>query len=289
MFRFGHLCSKCLLLDENFKKKANIIAIMIEIPSELKALNQGTKVIIEAGHIYTDEMPGLEHTISANIGSQIGKFMSSLGYSVENWLFVDNYNPQFSDNPEILDLDSYKVMLQEAGFIPDKIVFEADLVPSAQENLDILVQNNYAQKNCASINLLKKVNKEKQVLFNMENGHYSCSLLDASFYVQKASQGNILITVLPEKFKSEQKQTMTIISKLQKSGVNISSKQIASLYFSDQNGYQPGMVPEIFCDSQILVVNQSVSTLNLLNNIASGFPGYNQVNNLPIQVVLSAN
>jgi len=121
-------------------------------------------IIIEAGHIYTNETPSLEHTIGAYWGSLLGKVLSASGATVKNWLFVDNYNPQFEKaKQEALNLDEYLSKLRTVGFAPDQIEYEADLTPKAEQVKQQLVTAGLAGPDVNSGNIILYKNKKKGI------------------------------------------------------------------------------------------------------------------------------
>lgn len=174
--------------------------------------NIESKVIVEAGHIYTNELPAEEHEIGAKIGSEICKALKDLGFVVEKWLFIDDYNPQFENKPILLDESKYESQLASLGFVPDVKVYESALVEQAEQALQSLVQNNYAQKDYKSQKVA--LCKHNILLFDPETKKYSCSLLDACLYMKKAQKGNVSITVLDQQFEPQQKGTLTVLKKL---------------------------------------------------------------------------
>ena len=170
------------------------------------------KIIVEAAHIYTNEQPSLEHQIGAQIGGQISKLLGLLHFNPQKWLFIDNYNPQFEEKPEVLDKDSYIAQLSTWGFTPDNVYYEADLAGRAQEVLDYLVANHYASQHPLTGKFL--LGKGNILLYDPESEKFACSLLDACLYLEKGKQSDCSVTILDKQFKSQQKGTLTILNKL---------------------------------------------------------------------------
>lgn len=192
------------------------------------------KLIVEAGHIYTDEEPAADHEYGVKIGATVTKFFTSLGYQVEKWLFIDNYTPLFTEtslllNEDRLNEDNYFKSLEELGFKPDVTVYEADLVTQAQDEMGSLLEKKLAaESGGGSVSL----NKSSISLYDASKDKFSCSLLDACFYLQKLQSAAGVITILPWRnhsgklYKSQQKETLIILEKL---GVNTSA--LLPVYF----------------------------------------------------------
>jgi hypothetical protein len=197
----------------------------VKIPN----LELGSNVIIEAGHIYTHETPGLEHTVGAEMGAKAVEFAQSLGCDVEKWLFIDNYNPQFEGKPIVLDETGYKEQIAKLGFMPDKTLYEADMVEAAKDFIGFLKSKGYAGRSTdgKSIMLFKK----KIRLYDVNEGKYSCSLLDACLYKLKLESADGAITVLDKFYTPQQKATMTILKKM-----GICTENIAPFYYSTPGG-----------------------------------------------------
>ena len=174
-------------------------------------VGQELKIIIESGHIYTHESPSLEHKVSASLGSFLSGYFSLFGASVEKWLFIDNYNPQFEGRTQVLDTVGYLASLSGWGFGPDVVFNEADLVPQAKEVLDYLEKEGYAGKHPNGKTVLFKGGV---LLYSPEEDRYMCSLLDACLYLEKLKKADSCITVLESQYSSQQKGTLAILKKL---------------------------------------------------------------------------
>ncbi len=183
----------------------------IEFPSQGKELT----VIVEAAHIYTNENPGEDHHLSAQVGNTMSNLLGLLGYSVQKWLFIDNYNPHFQEKPIVLDEEAYQSQLKVWGFSPDHVAHEQDLVPAAKDVLGHLVAQGHAYKHPLTGNFL--LQKGNINLYDPKKDHVKCALLDACFYLEKVKQSGCSLTILEEQYVSQQKATMAILRKL---GVN---------------------------------------------------------------------
>ncbi|MBI2572360.1 hypothetical protein HYV86_00710 [Candidatus Woesearchaeota archaeon] len=169
------------------------------------------KVIVEAAHIYTYEKPGLDHFKSAQIGARMCDYFRNLGAQVTPLLFVDDYNTRFEQKDEVLDVEKYVKQITKAGFEPQRIVYEKDLVPQAQEYLEQLIQEGYAKQHPNGSMILVKGNVK---LYDPTIERYSCSLLDASLYAQKLSEAAACVTILPKEYEKQQDATKLILKKL---------------------------------------------------------------------------
>ena len=187
---------------------------------QLKFPTNGKKssIIVEAGHIYTNERPTLEHQVGATWGNLLSSYLALFGAEIEKWLFIDNYNPQFEENPQNFDVADYTSSLSQWGFTPAKVVYEADLIGHAEEVIGYLQKHGYAGKHHNGKTVL---HKGKILLYDPEKEKYMCSLLDACLYLQKLEQADGCITVLDQQYASQQKGTLTILKKLGADTTNI--------------------------------------------------------------------
>ncbi len=188
-----------------------------------------SSIIIEAGHIYTNEQPTLEHQISATWGNMLSNYLALFGAGITKWLFIDNYNPQFEKKPQDFEVKNYVSLLSQWGFSPDKITYEADLVGYAKEVVSYLQKQGYAGEHHNGKTIL---HKGKILLYDSEKEKYMCSLLDACLYLQKLEQADGCITILDQQYASQQKGTLTILKKL---GANVSA--IFPFFYSTSDSY----------------------------------------------------
>ena len=134
-------------------------------------------VIVEAGHIYSDEIPAKEHLFGAKIGALICGFLEGIGYKTEKWLFIDDYNPQCDDKLMRLDEEDYKRMLAAWGFAPSKTIHESELVKKAGEMLEYLKKEGFAGQESETGKMV--LHKGNIILYNPSDNRYTCALLDA--------------------------------------------------------------------------------------------------------------
>ncbi|MFP4424587.1 MAG: hypothetical protein ACLFP2_05165 [Candidatus Woesearchaeota archaeon] len=182
-------------------------------------------IIVEAGHIYTNEIPTVEQYEGAKQGTILSEILEFLGFQTAKWLFIDDYNPLFQDKPIQLDIPDYCNSLSKFGFAPDKIVYESDLVDHAEDILSYLQKNCYAGVHNNGKTIL---NKGKVLLYDPENE--KCSLLDACLYLQKLEEADSCVTVLDKQYASQQKGTI-----LKKLGIDIT--KIFPCYYTTPDSY----------------------------------------------------
>ncbi|MDO8481143.1 MAG: hypothetical protein Q7S65_05020 [Nanoarchaeota archaeon] len=181
-------------------------------------------VIVEAGHIYTSEQPGLEHRVGAEYGAQFSAFLQGAGARVQKWLFIDDYNPAIQGKPQSLDEAAYLAALSSQGFAPDSIVKESALVTEAIALLAQLQSSGHTRQTREGKTALSK---EGVLLYDASTGRHYCSLLDAALYLRKLRGADACVTVLDAQYRQQQKGTLTILKKL---GADTST--IAPVFYS---------------------------------------------------------
>jgi hypothetical protein len=197
--------------------------LQLKFPTKQKK----SSIIVEAGHIYTNEQPGLEHKVGAEWGNLLSSYLALFGAEIKKWLFIDNYNPGFEEKPQELDAISYIGLLSELGFAPDRVVYEADLTEHAKEILGYLEKHSYAGPHHTGKTVLYK---GKILLYDPKTDKYMCALLDACLYLQKLEIADGCITVLDKQYATQQKGTLTILKKL-----GVDTTAIFPFYYSTAN------------------------------------------------------
>ena len=201
-------------------------------------------VCIEAGHIYTNEEPALEHKLSALWGNILAQYLTAAGAQVQQWLFIDDYNPKLEGEFETLDEKVYIELLQTWGFTPQKIVHESTLIEAANDLLAYLKKKGLTRIHGSGYIVL---NKDAVRLYHPQTGHYGCCLLDAALYMQKLKQNDVCITVLSTDFKEQQKGTKYIFDKMGLHSV------VYPFYFTGKKQYKKHksvQVPMIFANEK---------------------------------------
>ncbi len=220
--------------------------------------NNKTNLLIEFGHVYTDEQPSDLHFKTAELGALVKEIASELSIkknkevNVMDMLFVDNYNPSFSkeySGPSFC-IDSYVSQLNDItgsklSTSKNNVVYEAKMVEKADNIIMKLIDLN-------SVELTNKDGEEwlvynggdtkskKVNLYNFNDNRYSCAVLDAALYETKLAQSDLCVTILPGKksiYKSQQKNTKAILS-----AIDINTSGIQDFYVPstdlDMGSYQ---------------------------------------------------
>lgn len=190
--------------------------------------NSGKSVLVEAGHIYTNQVPNNTHFMGAKYGVLIGKYLEAQGVPVKKMLFIDDYNPKFGPKTSTqLNIEKYIKSLKEIGYVPDEVIFESELVPKAKEIIAALHDNGHTKEKTNELVLRKNGDKKaKEVrLFTNWGGveKISCAVLDASLYSIKNGQADTTFTILDNSgfYVNQQKYTGFILNKMAKVGLAI--------------------------------------------------------------------
>lgn len=174
------------------------------------------RLVIEAGHIYMTESVTDRHLKSARIGAYLARSLAAIGYPVSNALFVDNYNEKPTDpeavvSDQTLDVQEYLSKLRGVQFEPGTVLFEADMLPIADE-----IVSKLEEKEVACIDKRRK-NTHYLIeggMYLIEKGRYTCSLLDAALTTKKFEFGDVVINVLPYYYRPQQKKMKRILGQL---------------------------------------------------------------------------
>lgn len=195
--------------------------------SEMSKQRQRPVVCVEAGHIYTDEVPALKHEVGAIVGSKISKLLEGMGVQVQRMLFVDDYNVEHNS----LDLDAYQSMLSKHGFTPDRLIMESLLLGDAEDVISALEQKSLTEKNKKGAVILKKnCKKENDIVLRKspERGALpACAAIDTALYLKKHETAGICVTVLPVEWRGQQDGVRKVLYALGK------DLPILEVYYSD--------------------------------------------------------
>lgn len=219
-----------------------------------------TNIIVEAGHIYTNEQPSLDHQIGATWGNLLSNYLTLFGSQITKWLFIDNYNPQFEEKPQDLEIANYVNLLSEWKFAPDKVLYESDFVEHAQEIVTYLQKQGYAKENHEGKTIL---NKGKILLYDPEHEKYMCSLLDACLYLQKLEQADGCITILNQQYASQQKGTFAILKKL-----NINVNRIFPFFYSTKNSTTNPSINAQNENKNLYFVQPAINLLQIVSKLS---------------------
>lgn len=200
-----------------------------QIETVLKDISaKSGNAVVEAGHIYANKTASLEQKAGLQIGALVGEKFSDLGLNITTMLFVDNYN--VPENNLLTAVNSCLSAGVEAGFPIDNVVYEKEIVTSgkAQKLIDELVsevgiQSVITRKN--RIRLLVGRQKDGRHKYPLDlkvkkdflnEWKYTCELIDAALYLEKASMTNngLLVTVLPIGYRFQQGRAKDILKTL---------------------------------------------------------------------------
>lgn len=185
-------------------------------------------VVVEAAHIYADKEPGDEQRISAEIGTQIS---AGLSPRVRKLLLIDDLN--ITQNT--LNQPDYLILLKEWGFIPDEVFLEKDMVPGVIGPDGILEKIKQAKsakiKNGeGQTKRFWAPNPDRMIKLVKADGIPTCAALDSVFSRQKSTMAQGAVTILPENYMDQQRETQTI---MQRAGIVLPT---ANIYFSPTGG-----------------------------------------------------
>ena len=220
-----------------------------------------SKIIVEAAHVYTYESVSEHHVRGAQLGNMICQLFQNLGGQVEPWLFIDNYNAHFEAREEVLDVPKYLHQIAQNGFIPQKIIYETEMVTQAQVVLESLLKEGFAKKHHTGSIILTKGNVK---LYEPSKDRYCCSLLDASLYLLKLSQAPYCVTILPQEYEKQQIATKIILKKL-----GIETDTIQAIYYGAQTNHTSVSTENVFVEKSELssTLNSISTTLQLFDII----------------------
>ncbi len=236
----------------------------------MKEHNSQFKVIVEAGHIYVDEIPTIEHIQGLKAGAQLSSLLKEYGFQVENWLFIDNYNPQLEKKNWVLNLEEYKDIALKNEFSIDNLVMEQEMVSKAEENMKSMHEKYFIDKKGSLHMLSKKSKYGKPVLYNGDKDQFACVMLDASLYVEKLKQGDIAITVLPDKYAKQQSESMLIANKIMKSGIKTKGTTMIPVFTNEPiylGANKELFYPELKIGNHVHPFEGFVQWLNISNKL----------------------
>lgn len=183
---------------------------------------------VEAGHIYTDEIPSRRHEIGAIVGKNVSSVLEGMGIRVQRMLFVDDYNAQSQD----LDISGYKSSISRHGFVPDQLIFESSLTKEAEKVIAALEEQNLTQADRNGTIILKKDRKGEQTVVLRKSPKKgatpACAALDAALYLKKSAQADMCVTVLHSEWKDQQDKVKKVLKALGKDNT-----PILEVYYTD--------------------------------------------------------
>ena len=155
---------------------------------------------IEYAHIYTNSKISQEHRLSLKILSQINKEegnSSSLVVMIDDYSFPD---PSFN-------YEEFILWLTKEGFRPDLMIRESQLIPSCDEVLK-LIKNENLVKEISDYVIAKKYPCSLFIAtwYLIRLGYVSSLIFDSSLIARK------LINILPLSFKPFEDKALEIIN-----------------------------------------------------------------------------
>ena len=173
------------------------------------------RVCLEAGHIYADQMAELEHTVGVTIAVEVERRLRAEGFEVTRMLFIDDYNA----TSRTLNEDAYVQYLSDCGFRPDVCVHESGLEKAAQsliEKLEVLGKVGRHKNGRRFLDVSKRVDKEGNGLIELDGSErpIACAVLDAALCLRKTQEFGVSVTILPARWKSQQKKTRRLLRAL---------------------------------------------------------------------------
>lgn len=185
-------------------------------------------VVIEAGHIYADKVPGLEQQAGAIWASEI---LVSLSQTTHRTLLIDDIHIVNAT----LDVGCYTLWLAKQGYPVDEIILESILKPESHQLLakikEIIPPKKIAtsKTNHGSEGLWTEAGKVPLLV----SGQPSCCLLDAALYLKKFQTGEYCVTVLPftgdQKYVEQQQLTLALLKKVKP------DFQVVNIFFNPHN------------------------------------------------------
>jgi hypothetical protein len=178
-------------------------------------MRERVSTIIEGGHFYADQ----KHSPLQEEDREYAKHGIRLALDLHNitdesfiWWFIDNLHG------EDFNQAIYKDLLLQWGNIPIQTVYEADpgLLTEAL-HLTERIPSNMLLKLRKGVSLINGGGQPNQILY--KNNKYTpepmCALIDAALYLRKwefLEEKGDCITVLPEKYRGQQKNTLDILN-----------------------------------------------------------------------------
>lgn len=174
-------------------------------------------ISIEYAHIYTNNHIGEEQKLSLEILEEVKN--ENQGSEISLVVMVDDYS--FPD--PTFDYDSFTSWLASHQYNPDLVLRESQLIPSCDEVLNLIENNDL----------------KSQIVDYIKSKKYPCSLFIATWYLirlghiesplfNKQLSAKTLINILPKSFKPFEEKAFEIISYTK---YNFAVNNITNKYF----------------------------------------------------------
>lgn len=204
--------------------------------ASLTVLGKGLKgarvknIVLEGGHIYTDETPGTTHDVDIRTTALLGAHLSRNGYKVKNVLMVDDFHP----TEHRLDVGAYTQHAAELGWHIDHLVMESALAPIAQAVTERLIGMGVTRPE--GNGLILDDGRKGAHLLVPSDGQWSCAVLDAALTIVKFKVlgGEGVVNVLSNEMKGQQRNTRQIVKAV------VEERRLPFYnFFIDPNGRDP--------------------------------------------------
>lgn len=163
---------------------------------------------IEVAHIYTNQQPGPDQQagIAVLADDPRARALTDAAATTQTVVLLDDYTPQFSPAPTVLDFDAYRAWLHGQGVPRAQLVYEAALV----------------DRNLATLDAIGNPRLRRQLERYIDaHGQHPCSLFVATWYLARLGLGvtvpgvlpaRRLLTILPEHFREYEDRAHDIIA-----------------------------------------------------------------------------
>lgn len=189
---------------------------------ELQSYIGTKKIVIEAGHIQAAIEPGVEQ--KQGVGVALG-LLANISNPIHKTLLVDDRKSLVKSR----DLHSYIRWLSDLGYKPDTVFLESELFKPSMELYQEL-RDRYPHDFLTHMPSRGRIYRGEGIKTSVgltslltQSGQPSVELMDAALYLEKERLGDASLTVLPEKYRGEQKKTMGILGKAKR---NVSAAQV---------------------------------------------------------------
>lgn len=164
----------------------------------------GKTIDIEGGHIYSDDKITEHYAGQLRQTALLQDILANSGYGfdIQTTLFVDNYHPA----EHTLNVAAYRKIASDQGLHFDQVMFEAAMVPEAEVHIQTLQEAGMTKIQNGNISLQSGEHLVKT------DSSLSCGILDATLSKSKLERSAAGVIVLPNDYKSQQRNMRTILS-----------------------------------------------------------------------------
>lgn len=193
--------------------------------------NKVTKVTVEAGHIYANQVPGQEQQEGFAVACEVCGRLQEEGIQARYIVFIDDYNVEKNG----FCLEGYLHFASECGFKPESVFWESEMAGYAETLIGDLTGLGYV----ASGEAQELLTIKHSIKLRHSDGRFTCSVLDAAFHLKRFRQFGYNITVLPAhstQFPEHdyQKQQRNL-RRLLRLSLGSDQLPLATVFFQDHN------------------------------------------------------